>query len=269
MTTYRATYRTRVYRVRGRQQRARTPPVPGLRHEHALRQAGVELIGGVDEVGLGAWAGPLAVGMVVLRPDKRIYKVRDSKLLDEPRREWLAGRIKAECLCWSTGLAWPREIDRLGLSEAMRLAAGRALGRLAQHPDCFLVDGQWNFLQPVGCGEPVSHAGPAVRTVVRGDCESVSIAAASVVAKVARDGLMAQLGVLYPPYLFRCNKGYPSPDHKWALCAFGPSPVHRRLFAPVRKLVDEGVPGRLLPDLRHQVPATKSQGRFERAADTI
>lgn len=254
--SYRATYRTRAYRERGRKQSARTPAVPGLRHEQTLRQAGAELIGGVDEVGLGAWAGPLAVGMVVLRPDKRIYKVRDSKLLDEPRRQWLAGRIQAGCLCWSTGLAWPREIDLLGLSEAMRLAARRAMGRLATHPDCFLVDGRWNFLQPVQAGgDPVPDAGPAVRTVVRGDCESLSIAAASVVAKVARDSLMAQLASLYPPYLFRCNKGYPSPDHMWALRAFGPSPVHRRLFAPVRRLVDEGIPGRLLPDLRQEAPA--------------
>lgn len=237
---YKATYRTRTYRVRGREAKARTNPVPGLKHEAALRDSGAELIAGVDEVGLGSWAGPVAVGIVILKPGSRIYKVRDSKLLDEPRREWLAGRIRDQALCWSTGLSWPDEIDRVGLSEAMRRAGGRALEGLGIWPDWFLVDGQWNFLKT----HPLE---PRVKMVVRGDCESVSIASASIVAKVMRDRLMGQLSQQFPPYLFHLNKGYPSPAHKWALSAFGPCPVHRRLFAPVRKLAEEGTQGRLLP----------------------
>jgi ribonuclease HII len=101
-------------------------------------------------------------------------------------------------------------------------------------PEVFLVDGKWNFL------------GTQARMVVRGDCESVSIAAASIVVKVARDRLMSALAALYPPYAFESNKGYPAPRHLWGLAAFGPCPIHRRLYAPIRKLVDEGVPGRLL-----------------------
>ena len=228
-----ATYRTRTYVRNGRL--ARTPRVPGTRLERSLIEEGAGLVGGVDEVGIGAWAGPLAVGAVVLRPDRRLYKIRDSKLLDPERREFLAARVRESCLAWSVGLAWPDEIDALGLSEAQRRAAGRAQAGLAVRPDVFLVDGKWNF---VGAGS---------RMVVRGDCESVSIAAASIVAKVARDRLMCELARLYPFYALASNKGYPSPRHRWGLAAFGPSPVHRRLFTPIQKLLDEGVPGRLLP----------------------
>ena len=227
-----ATYRTRAFTRKGRV--VHTPRVPGVHLERGLIAEGADLVGGVDEVGVGAWAGPLAVGAVVLRPDRRMYKIRDSKLLDPARREFLAGRVRESCLAWSVGLTWPDEIDCVGLSEAQRRAAARAQAGLAVSPDVFLVDGKWNFV------------GASARMVVRGDCESVSIAAASIVAKVARDQLMCELARLYPPYELASNKGYPSPRHKWALAAFGPSPIHRRLFAPVQKLLDDGVPGRLL-----------------------
>jgi ribonuclease HII len=233
-----ATYRTRTYLKKGRV--ARTPRVPGVRLERALIEDGAELVGGIDEVGVGAWAGPLAVGAVVLRPDRRIYKIRDSKLLDPARREFLAARVQQSCLAWSIGLTWPDEIDTVGLSEAQRRAAARALDGLAVEPDVFLVDGKWNFLNSNGTAQ-------MVRMVVRGDCESVSIAAASIVAKVTRDRLMCELDAHYPFYALASNKGYPSPRHRWGLAAFGPCPIHRRLFAPVQKLLDEGVPGRLLP----------------------
>lgn len=242
--TYKATYRTRAFTARGTGRSLRTNAVPGVKHETSLTAAGAEFIAGVDEVGVGAWAGPVAVGIVVLRPGTRIYKVRDSKMLDSDRREWLAERVRSRCLCWSTGLSWPAEIDRVGLSEAMRLAATRAVEGLAVCPDVYLVDGQWNFIERKGELDPSESK---VKMIVRGDCESLSIAAASVVAKVARDRLMCGLSSMYPPYLFHSNKGYPSPAHKWALSAFGPSPIHRRLFSPVQRLVDEGTPGRLLP----------------------
>jgi ribonuclease HII len=231
---YKATYRTRTYLSKG--EVARTRPAPGTHLERALRADGAELVGGIDEVGVGAWAGPVAVGAVVLSPDDRIYKLRDSKLLDPPRREWLAARVRERCLGYGIGLAWPVEIDELGLSEAIRRASARAVAALPVTPDAFLVDGKWNFV------------GPTARMVVRGDCESVSIAAASIVVKVARDRLMTELATLYPSYAFEANKGYPAPRHLWGLSAYGPCPVHRRLYAPIRKLVDEGVPGRLLAE---------------------
>ncbi|MCW3036987.1 MAG: ribonuclease [Actinobacteria bacterium] len=229
---YKATYRTRTYLSKGRV--ARTQPVPGLHLERGLLAEGAALVGGIDEVGVGAWAGPVAVGAVVLDPADRIYKLRDSKLLDPARREWLAQRVRGRCVGHGVGLAWPNEIDEVGLSEAIRRAGARAVAALPVTPDVFLVDGKWNFI------------GDRARMVVRGDCESVSIAAASIVVKVARDSLMSSLAELYPHYAFEANKGYPAPRHLWGLSAFGPSPIHRRLYAPIRKLVDEGVPGRLL-----------------------
>lgn len=235
---YKATYRTRAYKPRGRNVQARTNPVPGLSHEKKLLDAGATLICGIDEVGVGAWAGPLAVGAVVLTNDKRIYKLRDSKLLDHDRRVWLSQRVKNRCLAWSVGLSWPKEIDALGLSEGQRRAAARAISGLPVVPDAFLLDGQWNFV------------GEKTTTIVRGDCESVSIAAASIVAKVCRDSLMEDLARMFPFYQFESNKGYPSPAHKWGLAAFGPSCIHRRLFSPIKRLFDEGTPGRLLKQAR-------------------
>ena len=231
---YKATYRTRTYNRKG--ELARTRPVPGMHLERALLDDGATLVGGIDEVGVGSWAGPVAVGAVVLAPGERLYKMRDSKLLDPARRQWLAERVRSRALGYGIGLAWPTEIDQLGLSEAIRRAASRAVGALPVTPEVFLVDGKWNFL------------GERARMVVRGDCESVSIAAASIVVKVARDQLMSQLASLYPGYAFESNKGYPAPRHLWGLSAYGPCPIHRRLYAPIRKLLDEGVPGRLLSE---------------------
>jgi ribonuclease HII len=253
--SFKATYRTAAYGGRSRSGRAgRTNPVPSMKYELALRAGGAELIGGVDEVGVGAWAGPVAVGVVVLKPGTRLYKVRDSKLVDPARRQWLAARVMERSLAWAVAFSWPEEIDRLGLSLAIKLAAERAIEGLACRPDAFLVDGQWNFLnwepppERRTSGSFISASPPCdSRTIVRGDSESVSIACASLIAKVRRDALMAMLSSMYPYYRFDLNKGYPSPFHKWALAAFGPSPVHRRLFAPVRKLAEEGTPGRLLP----------------------
>ena len=189
-----------------------------MRHEQALLAEGATLVGGIDEVGVGAWAGPVAVGAVVLDPEDRIYKIRDSKLLDPGRREWLAARVRGRSLGHGVGLAWPNEIDEVGLSEAIRRAAARAVACLPVTPDAFLVDGKWNFL------------GNSARMVVRGDCESVSIAAASIVVKVARDRLMSALACMYPQYQFESNKGYPAPRHLWALSAYGPCPIHRLSF---------------------------------------
>src|SRR3989440_10686655 len=142
---YRATYRTRTYNSKGRV--ARTQPVPGMRHEQALLAEGASLVGGIDEVGVGAWAGPVAVGAVVLDPGDRIYKLRDSKLLDPARREWLAERGRGRCGGHGAGPARPEEIDEVGLSEAIRRAGARAVAALPVAPDGFLVDGQGDFIR--------------------------------------------------------------------------------------------------------------------------
>lgn len=220
----RATRRKSVVVRRGR--RIRLPDVPHLRLEHELWDSGARYVVGVDEVGAGSWAGPLTVGAVVLDPLRRVYKVRDSKMLDAARREELAPRIQSNCLAWAVGHADVAEIDVVGLSGARRLAASRAIEALGVAPEHCLLDGHWDF----------SGLGSRTRTVVHGDKISLSIASASVVAKVARDRLMTELADLYPCYDWQSNKGYPSPRHRAALASEGPSPLHRRLFAPIAAL---------------------------------
>jgi ribonuclease HII len=211
---------------------------PGLHLERELWAGGHDLVVGVDEVGRGAWAGPLTVGAAVLPKDRRVYKVRDSKLLTEAEREALFERIADWCEVWSVGHASHEECDELGMSEAQRLAARRALEGLQVEPDHVLVDGNWDF---VGNGK--------VRRIVRGDATCLSIAAASVLAKVTRDRIMRAEALTHSGYEFASNKGYPCPHHRAALRAWGPTPIHRRSwafmddisFAHIERLVPRGL----------------------------
>lgn len=198
---------------------------PGVGEERKLWQAGFGIVAGCDEVGRGAWAGPVSVGVVVVPLDRRINKVRDSKMLSEEEREGLYGPILEWCLDWSVGHALPQECDEFGMSEAQRRAARRALDGLTDAPDYVLLDGRWDFVQT-----------GRVQTVVGGDSQCLSIAAASVVAKVTRDRLMRRLADSYPEYDFASNKGYPSPKHKEALRQLGPTPIHRQSWAFMEKL---------------------------------
>lgn len=184
------------------------------------------MVAGVDEVGRGAWAGPLTVGVAVLPKDRRVYGVRDSKQLEEEARERLFARVAAWCQAWSVGHAWPDECDRLGMSAAQRLAASRAFDTLGIEVDEVLIDGRWDF---VGT--------PRTRTVVRGDATCLSIATASVLAKVTRDRLMREEATHFPAYDFERNKGYPCPRHKMALRAWGPTSIHRRSWVFMDGLV--------------------------------
>lgn len=189
---------------------------PDLSEEKALWGCGAEVVVGVDEVGRGAWAGPVSVGAVVLPADRRVYKVRDSKLLTEPEREGLFDRVASWCRSWAVGHATADECDRLGMSAAQRLAAERAIDRLDLQPDAVLVDGSWDF---------VGH--PFTRTLVGGDATCLSVAAASILAKVTRDRLMRSEAEHYPHWGFDGNKGYPGPRHRAALQWYGPSAIHR------------------------------------------
>lgn len=192
---------------------------PTLALERALWDAGHEVVVGVDEVGRGAWAGPISVGAAVLPPDKRVYKVRDSKMLSEAERERLFDPVASWCRAWAVGHASQIECDTLGMSEAQRLAARRAVEGLGLHPDHVLIDGRWDF---VGLGPG------ATTRIVKGDATCLSIAAASVLAKVTRDRIMRDEAVHFPGYDFERNKGYPCPRHKAALKAWGPTTIHRR-----------------------------------------
>lgn len=201
---------------------------PTLALERALWEAGDGAVVGMDEVGRGAWAGPLTVGAAVLPTDRRVYKVRDSKMLTEEEREGLFDRVAGWCRAWAVGHARPEECDELGMSAAQRLAAHRALEALGLRPDAVLVDGPWDF------------AGGA-RCIVGGDASCLSIAAASILAKVSRDRLMRAEAEHYPAYWFESNKGYPGPRHRAALQWLGPSTIHRRSWVFMESLAWPGL----------------------------
>ena len=181
-------------------------------------------VAGIDEVGRGAWAGPLTVGAVVLPSDRRMYKLRDSKELDATRRDQLATRLHGFADGIGLGDATNDEIDSLGLSAALRLAARRAVAALPVMPDVLLLDGNWDFLADHGTHNEL---------LVHGDARSASIAAASIVAKVDRDTRMIAWAPDHQPYGFASNKGYPTPVHRAALAEHGPCVLHRRSWAPV------------------------------------
>lgn len=192
---------------------------PTLRVERELWDAGHGVVVGVDEVGRGSWAGPLMVGAAVVPRDRRVYRIRDSKMLSEAERERLFDRVASWCAAWSVGAASQEECDELGMADAQRLAARRAVEGLGVRPDHVLIDGNWDF---VGMG--------ATRRIVRGDATCLSIAAASILAKVTRDRIMRAESAHYPGYDFEFNKGYPCPRHKMALQAYGPTAIHRRTW---------------------------------------
>lgn len=201
---------------------------PGLALEREYWDLGADVVVGVDEVGRGAWAGPLTVGAAVVPSDRRVYKIRDSKLLTPDEREAMFDRIAGWVRAFGVGHATHEECDELGMSEAQRLAARRAIVALGLVPDQVIVDGNWDF---VG----------GARRVIRADRLSLSVAAASILAKVTRDRIMRQLAPEFPPYNFEANKGYPCPVHKAALQAWGPSSIHRRSWVFMDHLVWNGL----------------------------
>jgi ribonuclease HII len=202
---------------------ADSPPAPEMTTsyeiERELAAGGAVVIAGVDEVGRGAWAGPVMVGVVVTRPGfpDPPAGLTDSKRLTRARREALAEVLPGWVAAYATGQASHEEIDALGMTAALRLAATRALEILPVRPDVVLLDGKHDYI-----GQPWT-----VRTAVKADLRSVSVAAASVIAKVARDRLMAELGAGHPDFAFCDNVGYPAPVHQKALAELGPTPYHR------------------------------------------
>jgi ribonuclease HII len=210
---------------------------PGLAVEREMWEAGARTVVGIDEVGRGAWAGPLMIGAAVLPTDRRVYKVRDSKVLTEREREALFDRIIEWCVAWSVGWATQPECDEMGMSEAQRLAARRAIDGLGVAPDGVLLDGNWDF---VGLAN--------TRRIVKGDATCLSIAAASIVAKVTRDRLMRGEAEHYPGYDFEYNKGYPCPRHKMALAGMGPTAIHRRSWVFMDHIPWTGIPRLRPPD---------------------
>ncbi len=203
---------------------------PGLSVERELWIEGATVVVGVDEVGRGAWAGPLSVGAAVVPKDRRIYKVRDSKMLTEDERELMFDRIAGWVDAWAVGHASHIECDELGMSDAQKLAAQRAIEGLGVRADHVLIDGNWDFV-----------GGSNTMRIVRGDATSLSISAASILAKVTRDRIMRDLAPWFPGYNFEGNKGYPGPRHKAALAHMGPTTIHRRSWVFMEHIPWTGV----------------------------
>jgi len=182
---------------------------------------------GVDEAGRGPWAGPVSAAAVILNPDDLPPGIDDSKALTEKRRAALEPEIKARALAWGVGFASVEEIDELNILHATGLAMCRAIEALSIQPTIALVDGNYRFKLPC-----------PVTTVVKGDSLSLSIAAASILAKTARDRLMVELDGQYPGYGFASHKGYNAPVHQHALKTLGPCPAHRPGWAPIKALLE-------------------------------
>ena len=236
----------------GRRAARAGPPVrrPTLEIERRLWRDGHRWVAGIDEVGRGAWAGPLSVGIAVVHAGVRAgslpYWLRDSKMLSEKRRERVFDDVARWCADAAVGHATPEECDRLGMTRAWGLAAQRALCELEVAPDALVIDGPYDYLRAAGgeppepCSEALGRPGAQVPSTVLmmigGDARCAAVAAASVLAKVVRDRMMREEAVHFPAYGFDRNKGYPSARHQIALRGYGLSAIHRRSWAYVAGL---------------------------------
>lgn len=205
--------------------------VPTLTSERRLWDAGYQRVAGLDEAGRGAWAGPVVAAAVILPPGDpelttHLAGVRDSKTLSPARREALLEVIQRHALAWGIGAVPPAGIDERGIVSATRTAMALALQALSPPPDYLLID----YLSLPGVSIPQQG-------LPKGDAAVLSIAAASIVAKVSRDRLMVDLGDRFPGYGFERHKGYGTVLHQAALTTLGPTAIHRLSFAPLQRLM--------------------------------
>ena len=205
------------------------PQKPDLRFEKQLWEEGFRVIAGLVEAGRGAWAGPVTAAAVVLPNDERVCQllsgVRDSKQMTARQRQSWEGCIKSVSVAWAVASASEAEIDKNGIVEATCMAMQRAIDELVYPPNHLLVD----YIAIRDCSYPQL-------SLPKGDCQSLSIAAASVLAKTARDAFMIALDSQVPGYGFARHKGYGTLQHREALRELGPAPVHRKSFRPIAKL---------------------------------
>jgi ribonuclease HII len=208
---------------------------PGLEFEVACWLKGFQVVAGLDEAGRGAWAGPVMAGAVVLpaRTDLRavLSGVRDSKLMTAIQRDFWAERIKEESLVWAVGDASHEEIDALGILPATRLAMQRAVKSLTPPAQHLLIDA----LRLPQCTLPQL-------SMFKGESQSLSIAAASVLAKTTRDAWMIRMEDIHPGFGFARHKGYGTAQHRSALANLGPCAIHRKTFMPMRELIQGILP---------------------------
>ncbi|HLZ33101.1 MAG TPA: ribonuclease HII [Nitrospira sp.] len=212
--------------------------------EMEARRCGYRRIAGLDEAGRGPLAGPVVAAAVVLPTRCRLTGCDDSKQLSESEREQVYSVITARAVAIGVGSASHEEVDRLNILEATRLAMHRAIAALSPQPDCLLIDA---VILP---GLAIS-----TRSIIKGDALSPSVAAASIVAKVTRDRLMAEYHRLYPHYNFLSHKGYGTEEHLQQLATYGPCPIHRRTFAPVAQVLAQSL------DRRRQAAPEQPESR--------
>lgn len=194
--------------------------------EHKAKTEGFKFVAGVDEAGRGPLAGPVVSAAVILPEDFSIEGIDDSKKLSKKKREKLFPLIQDNALAVATGICSHTEIDEINILQASRLSMKRAVESLAVTPDFLLIDGKF------GIDTTISQA-----PLIKGDSRSISIAAASIIAKVTRDEIMRGLHEQYPQYNFIQHQGYPTKAHKAAVIQYGPSPVHRRSFKGVKEVI--------------------------------
>ena len=213
---------------------------------------GFKQVAGLDEVGRGPWAGPVVAAAVVMPRGLTHPDIRDSKVIPAPKREELAHWVKQEAVAWAIGVVAPEEIDRINILRASLMAMSIAFGRLNPRPDLLLIDGSHTIPLPFLIEQQSDEEGvihresrrprifapllsglPRQTAIIKGDAVCHSIAAASIIAKVARDRIMTEMDELYPDYGFGRHKGYGSEEHAEALKRLGPSPIHRRSYSPV------------------------------------
>lgn len=216
-----------------------------LKFEIELWEQGFELIAGVDEAGVGPLAGPVVAGTAILPKNYKLRELNDSKKLDEATRDQLAERIKMDAIAWAVGVAEVEEIDQLNIYRASLLAMRRAVEALGVTPSFVLVDAR-----------RIPELAVPQRGIVRGDSLSASIAAASILAKTARDAMMCALDQQFPGYGLAGHKGYSTPEHFAALKRLGASPIHRRSFRPVREALGLDLQQASLFDCQNDLNAT-------------
>ena len=241
----------------------RRPRSPSLRAERAFQRDGFRVLAGMDEVGRGALAGPVSVGVVLIDEacPSAPTGVRDSKLLTPPAREAMVPKIRRWCVGHAVGHASADEIDEVGIIAALRLAGNRALAQLDVVPDLVILDGNHDWLTAPGEVGLLAYGGdgaatPPVTTMVKADLTCSSVAAASVLAKVTRDAMMVAHSAEHPAYGWAENKGYAAPEHLAALRALGPCALHRRSWRlPGTMDDDEAVPLEALVAAADEPPA--------------
>lgn len=194
--------------------------------EEAIKR-GYQLVAGLDEAGRGSLCGSVVAAAVVLDLTGDLQGIKDSKCLSARKREYLYYRIVENAVCWAVGLVEAEEIDRINIKNATFKAMKEAVNRLEKKPNLLLVDGL-----------PLPSLGEIPQVfIVKGDANCLSIAAASIVAKVTRDRIMVELDKEYPEYRLRKNKGYGTAEHLRALKLLGPSPIHRLTFNPMKSTI--------------------------------